>query len=204
MDSNIKIIPNNKYLIKNLPRAQAALQAAGVGQENFRSAISEKAGYFTLTQDLVNKLYEADSTLVVRPQNDSERLFPHDPANFKNQTVDNFGPIWVPKKDATVAISPKNIALYKRIISIYEGNELSVTGGKIMINGKEVSEYTFQQNYYWMMGDNRHNSEDSRVWGFVPFDHVVGKPLFIWFSTKEGSIGKGINWDRIFTSADKR
>ena len=204
LDSNIKIIPNKKYLIKNLQRSQEALQAAGVGQENFRYATSETSAYFTLTQDLVNKLYEVDSTIVVRPMDDSERLFPHDPANFKNQTVDDFGPIWIPKKGATVSISPKNIALYKRVISIYEGNDLSVANGKIMINGKEATEYTFQQDYYWMMGDNRHNSEDSRVWGFVPFDHVVGKPLFIWFSTKEGNMTKGINWDRIFTSADKR
>ena len=204
LDPNIKIIPNKKYLIKNLQRSQEALQAAGIGQENFRYATSETSAYFTLTQDLVNKLYEVDSTIVVRPMDDSERLFPHDPANFKNQTVDDFGPIWIPKKGVTVSISPKNIALYKRIISIYEGNDLSIANGKIMINGKEATEYTFQQDYYWMMGDNRHNSEDSRVWGFVPFDHVVGKPLFIWFSTKEGNMTKGINWDRIFTSADKR
>jgi len=205
LDKDIKIIPNRKYLIKNLDTKMESLLAAGIGREYFRYATSQTSGYYTMTQDMLNKLYEVDSTVVAVPQNDSERLFPHDPVNFKHhKSVDDFGPVWVPKKGATVSLTSKNIALYKRIISVYEGNDFKMTGGKFMINGKETNEYTFQQNYYWMMGDNRHNSEDSRVWGFVPFDHVVGKPLFIWFSTKEGSMFKGINFDRIFTSADKR
>jgi signal peptidase I len=86
---------------------------------------------------------------------------------------------------------------------VYEGNTLEENGNEIIINGKAVDSYTFKMNYYWMMGDNRHNSEDSRVWGFVPEDHIVGKPLFIWFSTKEGSISKGINWKRIFKNASE-
>jgi len=205
LDKNIKIIPNRKYLVKNLDQKMPSLLAAGIDQKYFRYATSQTSGYYTMTQDMLNKLYEVDSTVVAIPQNDSERLFPHDPVNFKHhRSVDDFGPVWIPKKGATVSLTTKNIALYKRIISVYEENDLRIAGGKIMINGKETSEYTFQQNYYWMMGDNRHNSEDSRVWGFVPFDHVVGKPLFIWFSTKEGSMFKGINFDRIFTSADKR
>ncbi|MEO0779513.1 MAG: signal peptidase I, partial [Bacteroidota bacterium] len=85
----------------------------------------------------------------------------------------------------------------------YEDNDLEIRNGRIFINGEQSTSYTFKQNYYWMMGDNRHNSEDSRVWGFVPEDHIVGKPLFIWFSTRNGSIGNGINWGRIFTSANK-
>jgi signal peptidase I len=91
--------------------------------------------------------------------------------------------------------------MYERIIRVYEGNELIVQNGKFILNGSETTSYTFKQNYYWMMGDNRHNSEDSRVWGYVPENHVVGKPLFIWFSTKNGSMANGINWDRIFKSA---
>jgi signal peptidase I len=127
------------------------------------------------------------------------RLFPNDPKISGTWTVDNFGPIWVPKKGETVEISADNIAYYRRVINIYEDNDLEVKDGKVFINGAEANEYTFKMNYYWMMGDNRHNSEDSRVWGFVPEDHVVGKPLFIWFSTKHGNMGNGINWDRIFT-----
>ncbi len=130
------------------------------------------------------------------------KLFPHDPKNFPGWTNDNFGPVYIPKKGATVQISPRNIALYRRVIHHYEGNELEVKNGKVYINGAEAASYTFQQDYYWMMGDNRHNSEDSRVWGFVPEDHVVGKPLFIWFSIKEGkNIFTGINWKRLFKSA---
>jgi len=130
-------------------------------------------------------------------------LFPHDPKNFAGWTVDNYGPITVPAKGTTVTITPNNISLYRRIIGVYEDNKLEIKNGRIFINGEQSTTYTFKQDYFWAMGDNRHNSEDSRVWGFVPEDHVVGKPLFIWFSTKNGSIFNGINWDRIFTSTDK-
>ncbi len=131
------------------------------------------------------------------------KLFPHDPKNFPSWSVDDYGPIYIPKAGATAQINRSNIALYKRIISNYEGNELSISGNDIIINGKKANSYTFKQNYYWAMGDNRHNSEDSRMWGYVPEDHIVGKPLFIFFSTKEGSISNGINWDRVFMSANK-
>lgn len=146
-------------------------------------------------------------TVELAPQIDSvydpQRMFPHDPAHFNKWNVDNYGPLWIPKKGAQVTLTPDNIALYRRIISVYEGNKLEETGGKFVINGQATTTYTFQQNYYWAMGDNRHNSEDSRFWGFVPEDHVMGKPLFIWFSTKNGNIGKGINWSRMFTGALK-
>jgi signal peptidase I len=129
-------------------------------------------------------------------------LFPNDPTRNKDWTVDNYGPIWVPKKGANTVLNMENIAYYARIIDVYEGNDLSVSNNKIYINGQEAGSYTFKQDYYWMMGDNRHNSEDSRVWGYVPADHVVGKPLFIWFSTKNANIREGINWNRIFKSAN--
>ena len=129
------------------------------------------------------------------------RLFPHDPENFGIWTIDNYGPITVPKAGETVKIGPKNIALYRRIIHDYEGHELEVDRGGIKIDGVASTEYTFEQDYYWAMGDNRHGSEDSRFWGFVPADHIVGKPLFIWFSTKNGNISNGVRWKRIFTGA---
>ncbi|KAA3624179.1 MAG: S26 family signal peptidase [Bacteroidetes bacterium] len=162
-----------------------------------------------LSDEQKEKVQAMDPGITIRPRDfskidNSAKLFPHDPNNFPGWTIDNFGPVWVPKAGETVKISPENISLYHRIITIYEENELSISNGKISINGEETDEYTFKMNYYWMMGDNRHNSEDSRFWGFVPEDHVVGKPLFIWFSTKEGSIGNGINWKRIFSSADKQ
>ena len=93
------------------------------------------------------------------------------------------------------------MATYGRLIKVYEGNTVTKKGSQYQVNGVSTKKYTVKQNYYWAMGDNRHNSEDSRAWGFVPHDHIVGKPLFIWFSTKEGNITNGINWDRIFKSA---
>ncbi len=101
--------------------------------------------------------------------------------------IDNYGPIVVPKEGATVQLTKENLALYKRLIQIYEGNELKMDGDKILINGQEATEYTFKLNYYFMMGDNRHRSSDSRFWGFVPEDHIVGKAVFIWLSVQNDS-----------------
>ena len=118
---------------------------------------------------------------------------------------DNFGPLLIPQKGTTVDLTQKNLPLYKKIIQEYEGNEFEVTPTEIKINGKISSQYTFKKDYYWMMGDNRHKSEDSRFWGFVPDDHIVGKPVFIWFSIKginDGIKNWSIRWDRVFTTVD--
>ena len=118
-------------------------------------------------------------------------------------TRDNYGPIWIPKKGATLKLSMRNIAIYERPIRVYENNDLQIKNGRIYINGKERHYYTFKMDYYWMMGDNRHNSEDSRYWGFVPEDHIVGKPLFIWFSSDPDRHGfSGVRWNRIFKWVD--
>ncbi|MDO4994077.1 MAG: S26 family signal peptidase [Bacteroidales bacterium] len=115
-------------------------------------------------------------------------------------TRDNYGPVWIPKKGSTLRLSMYNIALYERPIRAYEGNTLEVKDGKIFINGKETQYYTFKMDYYWMMGDNRHNSADSRYWGFVPEDHVVGKPLFIWLSVSPDTNPEmpTYRWNRLF------
>jgi signal peptidase I len=111
----------------------------------------------------------------------SQQLFPND-AKF-NWTVDNFGPLYIPKKGSQIHLTPENIALYRDIILDFDRNESArIEDDKVYIDGKEVSTYIFRQNYYFMMGDNRHNSEDSRFWGFVPEDHIVGKPLLVWWS----------------------
>ncbi|WP_144893252.1 signal peptidase I [Flavobacterium tiangeerense] len=124
-------------------------------------------------------------------------VFPH----LKKWNSDNYGPIYIPEQGKTVALNIENLPFYKTIIDDYENNKLQVNGTEIRINGKIAKEYTFKQNYYWMMGDNRNNSEDSRYWGFVPENHIVGKPIFIWLSIDPN--GKGINkirWDRVFTT----
>ncbi len=121
-------------------------------------------------------------------------LFPYyaDSAGV-NWSADNFGPLWVPKKGAAIALTPDNIIRYGRCIEVYEGNTFENRGGKYFINGKEAASYTFKMDYFWLMGDNRHNSLDSRYWGFVPEDHVVGKASLIWFSYENGP-----RWNRLF------
>ena len=119
-------------------------------------------------------------------------------------TRDNYGPLWIPKKGESIDLNLDNIAIYDRPIRVYEGHDLKVKDGKIYIDGKEASSYTFKMDYYWMMGDNRHNSADSRYWGFVPEDHVVGKPLFIWWSVCPDSNPEAshIRWHRLFSWVD--
>ena len=108
--------------------------------------------------------------------------------------------MWVPSKGATVELTVENLPLYRRIIETYEGHQLEVKGDRIYIDGKETNRYTFAMDYYFMMGDNRHNSADSRYWGFVPEDHIVGKPSFVWLSLdKEKGFPANIRWSRMFS-----
>ena len=126
-------------------------------------------------------------------------LFPNDPGFEWN--LDNFGPLWVPKKGVTINLNLVNLPLYKRIITVYEDNDLKIKDNNIYINGIPASTYTFKMDYFWMMGDNRYNSADSRYWGFVPEDHVVGKASFVWLSLdKNKSFLSKIRWERFFMS----
>ena len=122
-------------------------------------------------------------------------IFPHDPSYKWNN--DFFGPLYIPEEGKTIDLDLEVLPLYKTIITEYEGNDLKVNGNQILINDQVVTDYTFKKDYYWMMGDNRHNSLDARAWGFVPFDHVVGKPVFVWMSW-DGI--KNPRWKRFFTT----
>jgi signal peptidase I len=153
-----------------------------------------------LSNDQVAAIKKMNGVIAIAPfvldKNDTrDNAFPNDTANFK-WNRDFYGPFIVPKAGQQVTLSLQNIALYQRIIANYEHNSLDIKDGKIFINGKEATTYTFQMNYYWMMGDNRHNSADSRYFGFVPDDHIVGKAWFVWLSFGT----KGIRWNRLFRS----
>lgn len=164
-----------------------------IGMITLSNTIVEKVRNNPQVEKLVKMIYKKD---LANPQNE---IFPHSPVDYPwNQ--DNFGPLYIPKKGATVKLDMRNIVLYDRIIQVYEGNDFAIKDGKIFINGKEANEYTFKMDYYWMMGDNRHNSADSRFWGFVPEDHIEGSPAFIWLSTdKDKKLFKGgIRWNRVF------
>ncbi len=188
------------YRFGNIGNVQSFIKA--LDDTKLRANISGQS-IMVLNKEQMDKLKVKDPGItftIVSNNIPDNHIFPFNSKNYP-WSMDDFGPLWVPKEGASVNLDMKNLALYSKIIGTYENNDLKVSNGKILINGKESTAYTFKQNYYWAMGDNRHMSEDSRMWGFVPEDHIVGKPLFIWFSTLEGSAKKGINWSRIFKSA---
>ena len=155
-----------------------------------------------LTKRAAQALKQKGLVAAMRPVTDrdvfSGMVYPLD--GYTQWTRDNYGPVWIPKKGESIKLTLANLPVYERCIHVYEGNDLEVKNGKIFINGKQASSYTFKMDYYWMMGDNRHNSADSRYWGFVPEDHIVGKPLFVWWSSDPDRHGfSGIRWSRLFT-----
>ena len=206
----------SKYLIAGGQNASGDIElitdASGIPPKVIRQAglsLREETGRqrtVTLTDEMLQELRnntDIDSVVkIVEPKGiKGYNIFPHHPLYPWNN--DNFGPIYIPQKGATIELTPKVLPLYKKIIRDYEGNTIGVSGNQISINGKVTDSYTFKQDYYWMMGDNRDHSEDSRSWGYVPANHIVGKPIFIWLSFD--NFNKGITqwkprWDRIFTT----
>lgn len=178
------------------------LKELGISGEDLLSL--NQNGYMPLTKKAV-KVLSARKDLVasIRLNTDAATGEVYPLNAVTGWTRDNYGPIWIPKKGETVQLTLKNIALYERPIRVYEHNQLDVRNGRIYINGREAHSYTFKMDYYWMMGDNRHNSADSRYWGFVPEDHIVGKPIFIWWSSDPDRRGfSGIRWNRLFRWVD--
>ena len=195
----------NYHVVTKRPISEALRREAGISREDL--AKKEPLGNngilykLPLTQKAVAILSQhtevVDSiTPIIEEQ--GYGLYPLN--KHTGWSIDNYGPLWIPQRGATIALTLDNLPFYERPIAVYEGNDLQVRDGKIYINGAEATEYTFAMDYYWMQGDNRHNSLDSRFWGFVPEDHVVGKPILIWLSLdKDRSWTDGkIRWNRLF------
>jgi len=190
-----EFIEENHILYRGVEPATSAIV---VGMENETVAqVRNMPGVKSVTPYV-----EPKGTFMVQ-----ELVYPQKPELFK-WNKDNYGPIVIPKKGYTIALTPENIVLYRRAIQVYEQNKFEERDGKCFVNGKEAAQYTFKMDYYWMMGDNRHNSLDSRFWGFVPEDHVVGKASFVWLSygskaadePNDPYTQKGIRWKRLLRS----
>jgi signal peptidase I len=169
---------------------------------NYVSEAKDTIGITALTFENAERMKNIPGITSVKRNIDTgneQGIFP----NINKWNRDNFGPVYIPKKGATVALNTQTLPFYKKIIGEYEKNDLKVNGNEIRINGEIATSYTFKQNYYWMMGDNRHNSLDARYFGYTPEDHIVGKPVFIWMSIdgiNNGIKNWKIRWDRMFTT----
>ena len=173
----------------------------GITMEDLTSL--NTTGYMPLTKFAVAELKRRELVESIELNTDASDLDIYPLNGNLHWTRDNYGPIWIPAKGKSIQLTMANLPIYERCIRTYEGNTLEVKDGKILINGQIATSYTFKLDYYWMMGDNRHNSLDSRYWGFVPEDHIVGKPIFIWWSSDPDRHGfSGIRWNRLFRFVD--
>ena len=186
-------------VVVNQPLSDYALQHLGITEYQYNP--TSGIYYMSLTHNAATALRQLKNVVSVErysEQGTSTAVYPHDGREGWN--ADNYGPIWIPKRGETILLTPDNLALYGRCIDVYEGNDLQVEAdGAVYINGEATDRYTFQMDYYWMMGDNRHNSADSRYWGFVPEDHVVGRAAVVWLSLDPAKkFPANIRWERMF------
>ncbi len=174
--------------------ADISLEDYNIWKQTYELPLTEESAQLLHDRPLIKKVERVVKDRGVWNQD----LFPFD--SLYPWNIDNFGPIYIPQKGVTIDLDMNNISIYSRLINVYENNDLEIKGDKIYINGEIVDNYTFQMDYYWLMGDNRHNSADSRFWGFVPEDHVVGKASFVWLSLDPDKplFGGKIRWKKLF------
>ena len=196
-----------RYIVRTKGRIPEDLcHELGISQEDLMMYYPEESVYNLPLTAQAKAALSARKDVVLSienmPDEPIDGLYPVN--KITGWTLDNYGPVWIPKKGETIDLTLDNLPVYERPIHAYEGNRIEVKDGKIYINGQETTRYTFKMDYYWMMGDNRHNSADSRFWGFVPEDHIVGKPIFIWLSLDQdrGWLDGKVRWNRLFKYVD--